>query len=222
MSVFRFQYGLHLAIKGEEYVVAELLEDGFCTLRKVTTAMTITYSCSDLCVMYGDGDLVGLHDQGGRYPLSAAMKERLTRDLSTFREDLVNAAKQMLMYVKAVDSRQVRLDAEHVTAMIAEVSAQNDDASPPGWSRVYRCHRLWSASRKDIGALIPAYCNRGRHPLSSIPFVGATMMMVIGKLYMLPHYSSISDIHLEIMRQIEQQNKSRGPGLNCQSRARAP
>jgi hypothetical protein len=30
MSVFRFQYGLHLAIKGEEYVVAELLEDGFC------------------------------------------------------------------------------------------------------------------------------------------------------------------------------------------------
>src|SRR5258707_11159211 len=135
MSVFRFQYGLHLAIKGEEYVVAELLEDGFCTLRKVTTAMTITYSCSDLCVMYGDGDLVGLHDQGGRYPLSAAMKEKLTRDLNTFREDLINVAKQMLMYVKAVDSRQVRLDAEHLTAMIAEVTAKNDEASPPRWRR---------------------------------------------------------------------------------------
>jgi putative transposase len=200
-----------LAVKGEEFVVAEVLENGSCTLRNIVTAINVTYSCGDLLSMYQDGDLVALLSQIGRYPLTAALKQKLQRDLSTFREDLVIAAMRMLKYVKAVESRNIRLDEKHLTDMIADVAAENNDLDPSSWSRVYRYYRLWVASGKDIRALIPDYCNRGRHTLSSIPFVGTTMMMVIGQLYMVRNFSSIPDVHLEIQRRIEDQNKLRGP-----------
>ena len=211
MSVFRFQYGQHVAIKQEEYVIAELLESGFCTLRKISSAAVVTYSCTDLLVMYAEGDLVGLLNEVGRYPLSAALKKKLTRDLNTYREDLVDAAYRMLPYVKAVHCRHVSLGKESLIAMILDLAADIHDCNPPTWSRVYHYYRLWIASGMDIRALIPDYCNRGRRSLSSMPFVGTTMMTVINELYMVRNYSSVSDIYLEVKRRIEEMNKTRSP-----------
>jgi putative transposase len=209
--MFRFHYGLHLAIKGEEHVITELLDDGFCTLRKVLTTTTITYSCSELRVMYVRGDLSALYSGVEQHLLPAALKNKLSRDLVTFPEELIDAAKKMLVYVKAVEARCVSLARAPLTAMIAGVAEETNDPSPPSWSRVYYYHRLWIASRKHFAALIPDYCNRGRRSISSIPLVGTTMMRVIGELYMVRNYSSMSDIHLEIKNQIEVLNKNRGP-----------
>src|SRR5262249_42885848 len=89
------------------------------------------------------------------------------------------------------------------------LSEQINDPKPPGWRTVCRDYRKWLAAGRDIRAIVLRHANRGnrvpRMPLE----VKAISEQVIAELYMTPERKRVPEVHLEILRRLNDENKFR-------------
>jgi putative transposase len=123
---------------------------------------------------------------------------------------LVALAKSRTRYLKTIDTHQpIDLTPRIIQPLIREVAEKIDDSNPPGWRTLCREYRKWLATGRDIRAIIPRYHERGKRGSRMVPEAKAITDQVLDQLYMTPERKCVPEVHLEVIRRLEELNQFR-------------
>ena len=209
MAHFRFQLGLHVSLRDEEFVLDSQTNDSLWILKNVGNGTQFSCTTEEPLRKYENHELIALLDNIGRYPINKRLEQKLHRDLNTFPPHLIAIAKTILPYMQAIDEQQTPLDPKHLTEMITGVS-DGKEGKAPSASRVYRLYRDWIASGRDIRALIPSYSSRGRKRLTSDETLASIVQNSIHEIYLQRVPGSVADVQSHALLSVEDQN-TKGP-----------
>jgi putative transposase len=144
-------------------------------------------------------------------PRTDRLEEKLTRDLSTYSPELLALAKSRVRYLKGkIDRRQpLAITLRTIEPLIQSVSKELEDTKPPGWRTLCRNYRNWLAAGRDIRAIILRNSDRGKHGTRMLPEVKAVSDQVIEELYLTAERKRVPEVHLEIVRRLDDANEFR-------------
>jgi len=210
MALFSFRKGQWVKIGSSEFLLLQRLPEGRWQLQNAATGEWCAFTERDLLDRFAAKELSFVTKIDGSYPIADKLAEKLQRDLSAYPPALVALAQLRLQYVKEVDQRQpMAISQRTIGPLVQEVAEQIKDNHPPSWRTVCRDYRKWLAAGRDIRAIIFRHADRGNR-FARMPVEVKTISdQVIGELYMTPERKRVPEVHLEILRRLDGENKFR-------------
>jgi putative transposase len=210
MPSFTFRKGQHVKIGANEYLILQRLPERRWQLQNTATAEYCIFMEHDLFDQFATNTLSFVLKIDDGYPVADKLAEKLERDISAYPRELVAMAQLRLQYLKELDKRQpIAISQRTIEPLIQLVSERIKDLKPPSWRTVCRDYRKWLAAGRDIRAIILRHANRGNR-VPRIPVEVRTISdQVIGELYMTPERKRVPEVHLEILRRLDDENKFR-------------
>ena len=210
MARFAFRAGQYLRIGPDEFLILRRLPESRWQVQNAATGEWCTFTEFDLLDLFATGKLSFVPKADAACPTACKLAEKLKRDISTYPPELVAQAQIRIQYVKEIDRRQpIAITQRTLEPLIRSISEQINDTKPPSWRTVCRDHRKWLSVGRDIRAIISNHANRGnripRMPLE----VKAISEQVLADLYMTPERKRVPEVHLEILRRLNDENKFR-------------
>lgn len=168
MPRHRLQQGMHLELRGREYVIEKRLPTGELRLRDVITDNPVIVTDAQLHDAFASRDLRFLGDRSITVAARRAA-EQYVADITALEDD--DARKREMhrryAYVKAVMALNLKAASRPVIeSAVRQVHAEIRDgaANPPNWQVVYyRWLKWYLDSGEDVRSLVPRYRNRGNH-----------------------------------------------------------
>ena len=210
MSLFAFRKGHHVKIGTSEFLIFQRLPEGKWQLQNTATGEWSTFTEHDLLGRFASNELSFVPKIDDSYPIADKLAEKLQRDISAYPSELVALAQLRLQYLKEIDRRQpIAISRRTLEPLVQSVADRIKEIKPPNWRTVCRDYRKWLAAGRDIRAIILRHANRGnrvpRMPLE----VNTISDQVILELYMTPERKRVPEVHLEILRRLNEENKFR-------------
>ncbi len=214
MSLLSFRKGQCVKIGANEFLILQRLPEDNWQLQNATTGEWCKFTEEDLLDRYSKKELSFIVRGNGDYPLTEKLAQKLTHDLAAYPSQLVALAQNRVQYLKEVDRRQpIVIEPKTLCPLIELVSQRLQDANPPGWYTVYRDYCKWLAAGRDVRAIVLRYADRGHRGTRVRAEVIAVVDQVIEELYMTPERKRIPEVHFEIVRRLDDENKFR-PGYD--------
>jgi|GEM_PF-330691 len=173
MPKHRLRIGLHLELRGREYILEERISSGNLRLKNVSTGEAGPMSEKALLEAYFEGELKFLDAVRDAALVQRKEKGTYYQELSLLEGDdpSVKAIKRdfrrRYKYVIALDEASGKLDEAKVKQVIDTVSKTagengGPDPTPLYWKRLrYDWFKSFKASGNDFRVLIPQYAARG-------------------------------------------------------------
>lgn len=218
--LYRLRKGLHIELRGREYVIERRLPDGQLEIRDVVLNEVTSVAEHSLVDSLFGGQLELLGDSQ-RHSLAERRAARAwITDLSLLEDGVREETKQRYSYVCAVKAQGVtKYTAEVLDPIIKRVSLEIADAAPPSAITLYRWLRRYQVSGEDIRALSPAFKRRGNRlrrlsggDPSKSEAVAKIIDDVINEKYLSRHRPTVESICATINARITSENRLREPG----------
>jgi putative transposase len=210
MSLHALRTAQHVKIGAAMFRILLRLPDARWQLQNVATGELCTFAEGDLLDQYSRNELsfVVTVDECSRS--ASSMAEKLNRDLSLCRSNLVELARIRIQYLKEIDRQQpISITQAAIEPLTRTVAERVNDSKPPGWRTVCRDYRKWVAAGRDIRAIILRHADKGRSGHRMLPEVKSISEQVIQELYMTAERKRVPEVHLEIVRRVSDANKFR-------------
>lgn len=213
MPLFTIRLGQHLRIDADTFIILRRLTEGMWQLQNDLTGELRAFSERDLLNRFTRDEMVFVQPNAIDCSQQSRINMKLTCDLAVFPPHLIAIAQQRLKYLKELDQSQpISMTKHSIEQLITTVAARLGDANPPGWCSVYRDYRKWIAAGRDLRAIIFRYADRGKSGSRAAEAVQAIINRVIESLYMTPERKRVPEIHMEIARQVDVENRLRPEG----------
>jgi len=210
MARFAFRAGQSLRIGPDEFLILRRLPESKWQVQNAATGEWCTFTECDLLDLFATGKLSFVSKGDAACSTACKLAEKLKRDLSTYPPELVALAQVRIQYVKEIERRQpIAVTQRTIEPLIRSISEQINDTKPPNWRTVCRDHRKWLAAGRDIRAIISHHANRGNRIPRMPPEVKAISEQVLADLYMTPERKRVPEVHLEILRRLNDENEFR-------------
>ena len=210
MPQFAFRKGQHVKIGASEFLILQRLPESKWQLQNTATGEWCTFMEHDLLDRFATNELSFVPKIPGGYPVAEKLAEKLQRDLSAYPPELVALAQLRLQYLKEIDQRQpIAISRRTIEPLIPSVAERIKDINPPSWRTVCRDYRKWLAAGRDIRAIVLRHADRGNRVRRMPLEVGTISDQVIAELYMAPERKRVPEVHLEILRRLDDENKFR-------------
>jgi putative transposase len=210
MSFCGLRKGAHVKIGVNEFIIIQRLADARWQLQNKATGEWCTFHEADLLERFTHNELsfvIRTYESG---EITDRLAAKVARDLSFYSPELVTLAKNRLLYLKTIDDRQpIELTLPIIQPLIRKLAEEVEDPDPPGWRTLCRDYGKWLATGRDIRAIIPRYSERGRRGSRMAAEAKAVSDQVIDQLYMTPERKHVPEVHLEIVRRLEELNQFR-------------
>jgi len=210
MSLYTLTRGNRVKIGASEFVILQRLPEDRWQLQNSLTGEWCTFDGSDLLDLFTRNEasfVVKLHGCG---PIADRLAEKLNRDLSSYAPELIALATKRVQYLKEIDRRQpISMAPQSIQPLIQIVSRALSDSNPPSVRTMCRDYRKWLSAGRDIRAILFRYSDRGKHGTRMLPEVKAISDQVVDELYMTAERKRVPEVHLEIVRRLEEANEFR-------------
>jgi putative transposase len=209
MSLCGLRKGQRVKIAAIEFIIVQRIPERRWQLQNTVTGEWRTFPEDDLLDRFARNEMsfVIRVDSG---PHTNGLAEKLTRDLSIYPPELVALAKDRVQYLKEIDRRQpLSVTPQSIEPVIQAVSNGAENTKPPGWRTLCRDYRRWLAAGRDIRAIILRHSDRGKHGTRMLPEVKAISDQVVEELYMTAERKRVPEVHLEIVRRLDEANEFR-------------
>jgi putative transposase len=207
MSVCAIRRGTRVKIGASEFLILRRLPEGRWQLQNSITGEWCLFDESDLLDRYTRAEL-SFVVRPPNFDADGKLTEKLKRDLSNYPQKLVALASKRVRYLKEIDRRQPMSMTSHRIQFQA-VSDALSDASPPSVRTVCRDYRKWISAGRNICAILFRYADRGKHGTRMLPEAKALSDQVVDELYMTAERKRVPEVHLEIVRRLEEANEFR-------------
>ena len=165
---------------------------------------------SDLLDRFTRNELSFVVKVHGCDPIANKLAEKPYRYLSSYAPGLIALASKRVQYLKEIDRRQpISMVPQDIQPLIQTVSGALSDSSPPSVRTVCRDYRKWISTGRDIRAILFRYSDRGKRGARMLPEVQAISDQVVDELYMIAERKRVPEVHLEIVRRLEEANEFR-------------
>ncbi len=212
MSLNALRKGQRIKVGASEFLILQRLPDSRWQLQNSATGEWSTFTEEDLLDRFARGEMSFIA-RAEICSTTGGLAARLTRDLATYRPELVSLASKRVQYLKEIDRQQpVSMTKTNLEPVIRLVAERVDDEKPPGWLTVWRDYRKWVAAGRDVRAIILRLADRGRSGTRTVPDVQTISDRVIDELYMTPERKRVPEVHLEIVRRLSEANQLRPEG----------
>ena len=142
--------------------------------------------------------------------IAQKLAEKLNRDLSGYAPELIALASKRVQDLQEIDRRQpVSMALQTIQPLIESVSSALSDSSPPSVRTVCRDYRKWISAGRDIRAILFRYSDRGKRGTRMLPEVKVISDQVVDELFMTAERKRVPEVHLEIVRRLEEANEFR-------------
>ena len=211
MSRNALRKGLKVNIGATKFLILQRLSDRRWQLENTTTGEWCIFAEDDLLDQFRRNELSFAPDVDERHaPTVDKVAAQVARHLSDYPPELVALAKNREQYLKEIDRRQpIAITAKTMGPLIPSVSERINDPKPPGWRTLSRDYGKWLAAARDIRILVSRHSDRGRCGSWMLPEVKAITDQVIKELYLTPERKRVPEVHLEIVRRLDEANKFR-------------
>ncbi|MGO9437181.1 MAG: hypothetical protein ACLP00_23150 [Terracidiphilus sp.] len=210
MPRFAFRAGQSLRIGPNEFLILRRLPEAKWQLQNTATGEWCTFTECDLLDLFAAAKLSFVPEVDTACSATCKLAERLKRDISTYPPELIALAQVRMQYAKEIDRLQpIAITQRTIEPLIRSVSERIDDKKPPGWRTVCRDYRKWLTAGRDIRAIVFQHANRGNRIPRMSPEVKGIIDEVVADLYMTEERKRVPEVHLEILRRIDDENKFR-------------
>jgi putative transposase len=207
MSHFAFRRGQSVRIGPNEFQFLRRMPEAKWQLENAATGEWRTLTESELLDLFATGKLSFISKVDAACPATHKLAGKLERDISAYPSKLVALAQVRVQYLKELDRRQpMAFSRRTIEPLIGTLSEQVNDDKPPSWRTVCRDYRKWVSAGRDIRAIIFQYAERGNRTSRMAPEVKAISDQVITELYMTPERKRVPEVHLEILRRVNDEN----------------
>jgi putative transposase len=209
MNRVQLRRGLHLLLHGQEYSVEERLPTGEVLLNNLLTNVRSNLKETVLTQLLFEGKLQFL--DSGRSEAKHISKKRFShRDFTQLPERLREEAKRKHSYVtKVLELTPDKQTAKTLKPVIAEVSNEIEDSKPPSWLTLYRWHKNYIASGRDIRSLVPLDSEKGNRQSRLNPEVKQIIKDAINQVYLNSTQAQGMDVYERVIININQSNRLR-------------
>jgi len=213
MATFSIRRGQRVQIEACEYELLRRMPGNRWQLQNVVTGEWCTFLEQDLLDQFATGALSFTRKTDDNHPFADKLRDSLNRDISAYPPDLVASAQIRVEYLKEVDRQQpIPVSRRTIESLIRLVAHRNNSTRVPSCRTVCRDYRKWLATGRDIRAIIPRHADRGNR-LPRVPAeVRAVCDQVIDELYMTLERKRVPEVHLEILRRLNDENRFRAAG----------
>ncbi len=165
MSRHRLYQGIHLEMKGREYVVERRLPDSRLELRDIITHICTYDTAEGIMDAWARGLVRFLGDQNCTV-LDRKNAEHFIADITALSDDDPRklVMRRRYAYVRGLIERKLQSGSpSEIKRAIDEIHAQlNEDLPAPNWKIVYYAwFKSYAESGEDVRSLIPNYKKRG-------------------------------------------------------------
>jgi putative transposase len=179
-------------------------------LQNSITGEWCTFKEADLLDRFTRNELSFVVKLGGRSPIAGRLAEKLNCDLSSYAPELIAVAAKRVQYLKEIDRRQpISMAPRSIQPLVQMVSSALSDSNPPSIRTICRDYRKWLSAGRDIRAIVFRYSDRGKHGTRMLPEAKAISDQVVDELYMTAERKRVPEVHLEIVRRLEETNEFR-------------
>jgi putative transposase len=216
MTNFRIAKGQKLNIEPYgESIIHTRLSNGELQLFKTSNHEFFSLSEEKLVAGVFDGAVEFVYDESSK----SSRKNQFAFSFIEFApERLRKEALRRYRYVVEIINRNIKnITKETVLPLIKEVSQKIQDLNPPSFISIYRWHKRYIESSKDIRSLVPNVPNRGnRHnKLSSDIYKAIAVQEIIDEevnvYYLTLERPSVPELYSRIVVRIEDDNQYRSP-----------
>ena len=212
MSLNALRKGQRVKVGATEFRILQRLADRKWQLQNAVTGEWCLFAEDDLLDRFARKELSFITEIGEDSPIGA-ITPNLNRDLSAYTPESVTLARNREQYLKEIDRQQpISITRTNVEPLIRLVAERMKDEKPPGWLTVWRDYRKWIAAGRDVRAIILRHADRGKRGSRMLPEVRIISDRVIDELYMTPERKRVPEVHLEIVRRVNETNKLRPEG----------
>ncbi|MEN9567301.1 MAG: hypothetical protein RLZZ69_2497, partial [Cyanobacteriota bacterium] len=209
MNRVQLRRGLHLLLHGQEYSVEKRLPTGEVLLNNLLTNVRSNLKETVLTQLLFEGELQFL-DSGLSETKHTSNKRFSHRDFTQLPEALREEAKRKHSYVtKVLELTPDKQTAKTLKPVIAEVSQEIEDSKPPSWLTLYRWHKNYIASDKDIRSLVPLHSSKGNHQSRLNPEIRQIIKDSIDSVYLNSVQAQGVDVYERVVIGINQSNRLR-------------
>ena len=211
MSLNALRKGVSVNVGGTKFLIVQRLSEDRWQLQNTVTGEWCTFREDDLLDRFTCKEIsfesVAEHPHASFADRAAA---QLARHLSNYGPELVARAQNRVQYLKEIDRRQpIAITAKTLVPLIRSVAQCINDTKLPSWRTLARDYARWLAAARDIRILILRYSDRGRRGIQMLPEVKTITDQVIKELYLTPERKRVPEVHLEIVRRLDEANRFR-------------
>lgn len=233
MSRYSLSKGMHIELRGREFVVGDRLPNGDYRLTDIAFDEARSVPGSELVGAFVSGDLTFLGDAASTR-VRRKMTDKLIDDLSMLKDDdpRKKEARRRFAYIEALECANLPLFSKRtVKPLIEKVHAEiGDRKKPPFWKTLcYGWRKVWILSGKDLRILVPQYDKRGNtaprfsngRKSKGESFTEAEVERalrveeivheVIREVYMNMQRNSVAEVHKALDERVADENKFRDP-----------
>ena len=197
MTPINWTLGETIEINGERYRIHSRAKSGALNLEHIRDGRFETRPDSELATLWGDGELVRLHDTSGA--LSERRRNMLERPYSDLPPKVKVHAERRLPYMKAFVERKLRTRSrKRLDPLIAEVAVAVGDLTPPSARQLSRWLAKWfaigSPDLRDIRCIAPCFHLRGNSKNRFDPEVDEIVWDTIEDMWLKPNRESAESI----------------------------
>lgn len=213
MSLHALRTGQHVRIGPSEFVISQRLAGGHWQLQNTATGEWCRFGEDELLDRFARNELSFVLGGGRQPPLTDQLDRTLQSNLSAYPPEMVALAANRVKYLKEIDRRQpMALTPATLQPLIRSVSEEIKDTKPPGWLTLWRNYRKWVAAGRDIRVIVLRHADQGKRGARMAPEVKIATEQVIKDLYLKPERKRVPEVHLEIVRRLDDANQFRqGP-----------
>ncbi len=210
MSLHALRVGQDVKIGAATFRILQRLPDARWQLQNVTTGEWSAFNENDLLDRFSRNELSFVVAVEERSRSMNSMSGKLSRDLSLYPCNLLEFARIRIQYLKEIDRKQpISITQASIAPLTRAVAERIKDSKPPSWRTVCRDYRKWVAAGRDIRAIIPRHADKGRTGSRMMPEVKGICDQVIQELYMTAERKRVPEVHLEVIRRLNDVNKFR-------------
>lgn len=209
MPLCALRPGHNVKIGPTVFLVVQRLPEDRWQLQNTITGEWRTFEESELLDHFARNELSFVTSTEAASSASR-ISEKLTRDLLFYPPELVELAKTRVQYLKEIDCQQpIPISQAAIEPLVRAVAQRTNDSRPPGWRTVCRDYRKWLAAARDIRAIIPRHTDKGKRGTRMLPEVKIISDQVIQELYMTAERKRVPEVHLEVVRRLNDANRFR-------------
>lgn len=214
MPNFRIAKGLKIRLEPQgECVIHARLSNGELQLFKTSNHEFFSLSEDKFVESVFDGAIQFIYDESSK----SGHKNKFAFSFVEFAPpNLRKEALRRYRYVSEIINRAIKsITEETILPVIKEVAQRIEDLKPPSFSSVYRWHKRFIDSSKDIRSLVPCFNYRGNRQskLSSDIFKARAVQEIIDDeinvYYLTMERPSVPELHSRIIVRIDDENQYR-------------
>lgn len=212
MQGYHLKVGQYLSYQDKVYTITEERADDTFELRRLSDNFHIYLTKDDLLEGLIEAT-VKFIDKESIKNNKVDVKTRITADFLTFPEEQKTIARRKLAYVKAViDANLPTVKQQTFDEVIEKVAAELKDERKPHWNTVYRWHREYLSSGKDVRQLTTNDKKKGnRQPRLQVE-VQRIITKVINDHYLSEERPSMHSTYIKVCTKIQEENEYREEG----------